>query len=331
VTTSFFRTVFPSDTAIRHFSLGRHALVEAFSALELKAGDKVLMPEYVCRDLLAALFKCDLQPVWYAVDHDFSPILDSHDWPFAQAVLAINYFGFPQSLTPFYAYAKRSGATIIEDNAHGFLSRDQQGTLLGTRAPLGLFSYRKTFLIGRGAGLAVNRPELTVHLHDQLPNAASSMPIAVRVRRNLYRIFGSRAPGHILAHIIRRVRKLQGKSQIPLPTPHAEYEITESANPDAFMLPALDKQDLEGEIQRRRCLYLKLLTKAQEMGLPVVYPELPANTVPYGLAVRSDNLNAIAQLAAGEHLDFFKWPDLPGEVLSRAPKHYCDVYLINFL
>ena len=331
MSTYFSDIAFSPSSTIRHFSLARHALIEAFSMLQLKPGDKVLMPEYVCRDLLASLCQFGLQPVWYSVDRNLVPVSDPINWPDAKAALAINYFGFPQPLTPFDKYAQRTGATIIEDNAHGLLSRDQEGALLGTRTSLGLFSYRKTFLIGRGAGLLVNCQELKLQIREQLSNSLLEMPLAVRVRRSLYWMFGSRAPAYVVAQSIRKFRKWQGKSEIPLPDVNAERELPGIANPDAFMLSVLNEQDLESEKQRRRCLYKKLSIKAQEIGLQVVYPELPKHTIPYGLPVRGDDVSAIAHLAADEQLDFFKWPDLPDEVASHAPSHYCDLYLINFL
>ena len=164
----FFSALFTNDRQLRHFSFARHSLVEAFRLLSLKSGDKVLLPEYICRDLLASLCALDLEPIWYPVTRSLSPSLESADWPTAKVVLAVNYFGFAQDLNPFNAYAKRTGAFVIEDNAHGFLSRDLQGRLLGTRADLGLFSYRKTFLLGRGAGLYINRKDLKIQASNQL-------------------------------------------------------------------------------------------------------------------------------------------------------------------
>ena len=70
-----------------------------------------------------------------------------------KALLAVNYFGFAQDLAPFREYCLRTGATLIEDNAHGFLSKDTSGVLLGTRADLGITSIRKTFRLVNGAAL----------------------------------------------------------------------------------------------------------------------------------------------------------------------------------
>ena len=327
----FFCTMFTADTQLFHFSFARYALVEAFRRLQLQPGDKVLLPEYLCRDVLASLHVLGLEPVWYPVDHHLGPALASSEWPIAKAVLAVNYFGFPQDLAPFETYAKRSGAVVIEDNAHGFLSRDSLGRLLGTRTDLGLFSYRKTFLLGRGAGLAINRENLKQRVSYQVPFKSLPMPREIQLRRQLQRIFGTRLPAHLLAKGIRLLRQVQGKSAIPPTTEDAEHVIPGTANPDDFLISTLNGESAQREGQRRRHLYQVLHARAKSAGLTPVYSELPEHTVPYGLALFSDDPQSIAKLAAQVHLDFFKWPDLPTTVLAQAPKHYSEIYLINFL
>ena len=132
-------------------SLARHALATVFSASHAAPGQKILLPAFICCDLLAPVMKAGLVPLWYAINEDLEPEISSSIWPSADYVLAINYFGFPQNLTPFRAYAERVGATLIEDNAHGFLSKDIDGSWLGTRAFYGLFSIRKTLRMPDGA------------------------------------------------------------------------------------------------------------------------------------------------------------------------------------
>jgi hypothetical protein len=331
MTAQFFGSLFNTDIQLRHFSFARHALVEAFRLLRLKPRDKVLLPEYICRDLLAALSVLDLEPVWYPVARNLTPATGPGDWPCAKVVIAVNYFGFPQDLSPFDAYAQRTGAVVIEDNAHGFLSRDACGRLLGTRADLGLFSYRKTFLLGRGAGLSINCHNLQTQVPAQLPFKSSSMPREIKIRRQLQRTFGTRLPAFLLAKLVRLWRKTQGDTEIPPSAEDAECTIPTPANPDNFLFPILNTESVQAESERRRSLYKELVVYAQKAGLSLVYPKLQANTVPYGLALYGDNVRLIAKVAAHKHLDYFKWPDLPTGLLRKVPKHYSDIYLINFL
>lgn len=103
----------------RYFSLGRHALRAGFSALGVGKGDLVLMPAFICRDLLAAVHAVQAEVLFYPVDEHLVP----HSLPVddrVKAVLSVNYFGFPQALDLLRDYCTNSGAALIEDNAHGF-------------------------------------------------------------------------------------------------------------------------------------------------------------------------------------------------------------------
>jgi len=322
--------IFEPETQLRYFSLARHALIEAFRLLRLSPGDKLLLPEFVCRDLLASLHALAIEPVWYSVGRNLEPAAPPDVWPTAKAVLAINYFGFPQNLAPFNDYAERTGAVVIEDNAHGFLSRDEVGTLLGTRTPLGIFSFRKTLLIGRGAGLAINSSELQSRLAGQIASNVANMPPPIVMRRVLRGIFRTSMPAYYLARLLRRLRAFRGLSEIPMPQKDAEIRIPISAPPDSFLTRVLAEQDSEAEAQRRRDLYNKLSKMAIELRLEPIFPSLPQNVVPYGLPLFGSNIDAIARLAAHEYLDHFKWPDLPDR-LGSNPRHYSNIYLVNFL
>ena len=100
-----------------------------------------------------------------------------------KAVLAVNYFGFAQDLVPFREYCLRTGATLIEDNAHGFLSKDTSGVLLGTRANLGITSIRKTFRLVNGAALYFSGVEYSSHVAEQLEFQNGAAPKGFLLRK----------------------------------------------------------------------------------------------------------------------------------------------------
>lgn len=322
---------FGTTIQLRYFSLARYALAEAFRVLGLRPGDKVLLPEYVCRDLLASLHHLSLTPVWYAIDEKLSPSQPPTSWPEAKVVLAIDYFGFEQDLNPFFSYSKRTGAVVIEDNAHGFLSKSSAGHFLGTRVAFGLFSFRKTLLIGHGAALAINTQYTELTPLKQLPFTSLPMTTQIRVRRALRNWFRTRMLDFFLARGLRYWRKLRGLSEIPLPQLDAEVCIPGEANPSEFLLVELNSRKFNVEIQRRRALYLKLEELAKSQGLKLVFPSLPENTVPYALPVFGEDIEAIKKIASSAYLDYFKWPDICEEVRHRAPKHYTNIYLINLI
>jgi hypothetical protein len=322
---------FGAAIQLRYFSLARYALAEAFRVLDLQPGDKVLLPEYICRDLLAALHQFSLVPIWYAVSENLSPHKPSIDWPKAKVVLAIDYFGFEQDLNPFFSYAKRTGAVVIEDNAHGFLSKSSDGHYLGTRATFGLFSFRKTLLIGHGAALAINTARTKLVSPKQLPYTSLPMINEIRVRRGLRKWLRTRVFDYCLARVVRYARKARGFSEIPLPPLDAEIQMPEMANPSEFLRVELSGSNYDFEIQRRRTLYVKLEKLAKSRGLKLVFPSLPEHTVPYALPLFGENIEAIKKIASSAYLEYFKWPDIPDELKQRAPKHYTNIYLINLI
>ncbi|MDE2290511.1 MAG: DegT/DnrJ/EryC1/StrS aminotransferase family protein, partial [Elusimicrobia bacterium] len=154
---------------LRFYAHGRNALAEGLR-LAGAAGGRVLLPAFICRDLLAAVAAAGATAVFYGVAPGLEPEEAPERWPEARAVVAVDYFGFPQDLAPFEAYARRTGATLLEDAAHALLSRGADGRLLGTRAPLGILSLRKTLPLPNGGALLANDPVLAARLPPQLPS-----------------------------------------------------------------------------------------------------------------------------------------------------------------
>ncbi|MBK9444601.1 MAG: DegT/DnrJ/EryC1/StrS aminotransferase family protein [Betaproteobacteria bacterium] len=323
-----------TDRGVRFYSLARHALLQALKMSGVVPGQRILMPEFICRDLLAPLAMVQATPVWYAVDERLQPADSSDRWPVASAVLAVNYFGFPQDLTPFRAYAARTGALLIEDNAHGFLSQDADGNWLGSRAPYGLFSIRKTLRIPDGAALMVNDLQARERMLPPLRFDGTGLNPAQRHKARMRRIpiFGD-ALLRMSTALARRVRKLSTGSEMPQPDPHSEIEFPAGASPWSGLRDALRNVDADAEIRRRRQAYAACVALATRAGVDPVFKEFPAYCVPYGFPFRSDpaGLQIMQGFADQYGYDLVTWPDLPGAIIEYAPEHYRNVLMVNFL
>lgn len=323
-----------ADQSVRFYSLARHALLQALTILGVTPGQRVLMPGFLCRDLLAPLATVQATPVWYAVDERLQPADIPDHWPVAAVVLAVNYFGFPQDLAPFRTYVARTGAILIEDNAHGFLSRDVDGNWLGSRAPYGLFSMRKTLRIPDGAALMVNDLQRLESLPPPLPFDGAGLNPAQRHKARMRRIprLGDALLGMSTA-LARRVRKLRTGSELPQPDPRSEIELPAGANPWSGLCDALRNIDVDAEILRRRQAYAACTELAARAGVDPVFKELPVHCAPYGFPFRSNPAGRqIMQGFANRHgLDLVTWPDLPGAIVEYAPEHYRNVLMVNFL
>jgi hypothetical protein len=318
-------------SAVRFFSLARHALVEGLNSLGVGAGQSVLLPEYICRDLIASVHAVGATAVFYPVNVRLQPASDPADWPRADAVLAVDYFGFAQPLVPFKEYCSRTGARLIEDNAHGFLSRDESGFWLGTRGEVGLFSLRKTFLMINGAALSVQAEDAVARLAPQLASIPTAVVGSLRWRRTLRQITNSRKPELAIAQGVRWLRsRFLGYSIVP-PAIDAETAIPDSPEPADDLFTELARQDFQVESERRRRLYSELMVCLEANGCQPVFQNLPEGAVPYGLPVFCDDPHVLGTIARKFGLDCFRWPDLPDAVAPSAPAHYRRLHVVNFL
>ena len=141
---------------VNFYSLGRYALLDVLNVFNINKSSVILLPDFICNDVVAVLKYNKFKIVYFSVGKDLVPLLPSSQWPNSDAVVAINFFGIPQPLSPYIEYSKRTGSIIIEDNAHGFLSQTQQGVWLGMRTDAGIFSMRKTLELPDGAAAFIN-------------------------------------------------------------------------------------------------------------------------------------------------------------------------------
>lgn len=325
---------FVGTADIRYFSLGRFALAAGLRLLQLKPGAPVLMPAFICRDLLGAVRMVGAIPVFYPVNERMAPATAPENWPSAAAVLAVNYFGFPQNLEPFQAYCRRTGAVLIEDNAHGFLSRDVQGSFLGCRADMGIFSLRKTLPMPNGAALLVKKPELAARLAPQLAFDAQSPYRAFRFKQWLagLPLIGVSAVKLAVAGMRCWRRVCTGKS-IPVPGDDIEHSIPGDPRPHRALQTALEQCDAAHECLRRRNLYRAVEERLSKLGIAPVFSQLKENTVPYGypfFGLPADGVR-VAQALRSLNLECFAWPELPESVRQDAPEYYHRVWWVNFL
>ncbi len=316
---------------MRYFSLARYALIEALSVFGIGSGARVLMPEYICRDLLASVRAVGAIPVYYPINEHLQPAEGADAWPQADVVLAVDYFGFEQPIEPFREYCKKWGVRLIEDNAHGFLSRDEAGHWLGLRGDAGLFSLRKTFLMVNGAALVVQDGNVAAKLGTQLASCADATSGGLWMRRFLRRLTGSRRPELALAEALRRVRQWREGYAIPVPAQNAEAHVPGAKAPSDDFYRTMEKKSFGAEAERRRRLYAELVPLVKEVGCQLVFPSLPVGTVPYGLPVFCKDILPVSVIARRFGLDCFRWPDLPDSVVLNAPQHYRNLHVVNFL
>jgi hypothetical protein len=93
--------------------------------------ETILLPAYLCPDIVTTLERCGLGCVYYAVRPDFSIDLADLEQkaPGQQAIYFINYFGFSHSPATQKALLalQRQGKLLIEDNAQAAFRKPAMG------------------------------------------------------------------------------------------------------------------------------------------------------------------------------------------------------------
>lgn len=310
------------------FAFARHALVAALQHLGARSGDLVAVPEFICRDVLASLHHVGVQPHFYPVGRDLRP-RDLSIENSIRFVLMVNYFGFPQDVAEFRAKWPR--AQIIEDNAHGYLSRDAEGIELGTRTEAGITSCRKTISLPDGALLHTLRApnENSAYLL-----ASRRPPIGFTIRRTSSRL--ERSTGipfnFALRTLLRAIRKARTGSALPQSDESSETELPADVYMSRQASRILSSIDTVHEVQRRRDLFRRCAEFASKEGVEAVFSELPIGCSPYGFPFVSQGpIEAVVQFARRQHCEVITWPDLPSAVAVPADHFYRQVRVINFL
>lgn len=316
----------------RYYSLARYAFLNALLFLKIKKNDKILLPAFICKDMVTPIVSIGAKAFWYDVDENLNPILDSKNWPVCKIVLMVNYFGFEQNFTPFKKYQKLNNAIIIEDNAHGYLSKAHDGIFLGTRADLGIFSYRKTLRIPDGASLYFSERFLNHKIPKQLPFEGVGLYPLEKLKLIIIKF--SKNNKFFLYHltiIIRNIRKLKS-----LLGKYFKYKqegnIKCTQTPYRDVLLILKNTNNSMEIKRRRRLYVMCLNKVDHNIFPI-YEKIYPGCAPYGFPFRSNKAGYEKMEKFSRQIKCYitSWPELANEIKLVAPKHYTNVNFINFL
>ena len=321
------------EPRVRYYALARQALVQALQLSQVGHGDNVLVPALICKDVVASIHTVGATPIFYEVDTNLAPIGFAKFQNF-KAAIAVNYFGFPQDLTIFARHCESVGASLIEDNAHGYLSEDSSNRRLGTRAHFGIISIRKTLRIADGAQLLINDNSIK-SLPAQLTLTQLSPGIRPTLQRFLLRIQQTiRLPLLDWARTIVRIgRKLATGRALPVSPPSAEFETIVLCAPRESSMKQITQLDEHAEVERRRSLYVKVESVLAKCEVSPIFSSLPHGCVPYGYPFYASARNAKSAEALVKHLgvEVIHWPDLPESVIEIAPNHYKDVWLVNFL
>lgn len=313
------------DSKIYLYPFARYAFLEALKTLDMKT---IYLPAFICRDMLAPINTLKIKYFFYEVNENLEPMLEDIK---CDAILMIDYFGFSQDFRPFEEYKKKYNSIIIEDNAHGFLSKDKNGVLLGTRGDIGLLSIRKTVFLPNGGALLVNNEFLKDKKYQSSEAQQSYEDVIYDKKLNLKKKIFSKYLGISIVIIRRLLRFIKTGSSIPLPDRLSEEEMPSNCYLTPILKDGIISIDIEEEIQRRRKMYLKIKEYAQQFDIKPIY-DLDDNTVPFEFAfIDNENYKKFEQYLYAKGFFILPWPDLPNGIINICPKFYKNVKVVPFL
>lgn len=148
---------------VKFVTSGRVAIALAMKEIGVGPGDKVLVPAYHCASMVQPVVWAGATPVFYKVRPDTSVDLDDLRSKLdgtTKALLATNYFGFPQDLTSLRRFCDDSNLRFVEDCAHSFLGQ-HCAKPLGSFGDYAIASAMKFFPVYEGGCLISSRHDIS--------------------------------------------------------------------------------------------------------------------------------------------------------------------------
>lgn len=144
---------------------GTSALDIAALALDLKAGDEVIMPSYTFSSTANAVVSCGATPVFVDIRPDTMNIdenkIESAITNKTRAIFVVHYAGVSCEMDTIMNIAKKYKLKLVEDAAQALFS-SYKGMPLGTLGDFGCYSFHETknITMGEGGAILVNKPSL---------------------------------------------------------------------------------------------------------------------------------------------------------------------------
>ena len=142
-----------------------HALEMTAMLADIQSGDEVIVPSFTFVSSVNAFVLRGARPVFADIHPDTLNIDERHVerllTPRTKAIVVVHYAGVACEMEAFASISARSGAIIIEDNAHGLFGRYKKRAL-GTFGQMSTLSFHETknLTCGEGGALLLNDASL---------------------------------------------------------------------------------------------------------------------------------------------------------------------------
>lgn len=301
---------------------GRSAIVLALRAAGLGRGATVLLPDYYCPTMVAAVEHVGAEPAFYPVLEDRTADLawlerQAYDRP--TAVLAAHFFGLPVDMRPLRHLCDQRGALLVEDCAHAYFG-SFSGLAVGQTGDFAIASLPKFFPVLEGGLLAWKHRE--VPLPELAPQTLASDAKAVYNALEAAAAHGRLpAMNGLIAGVSRTLASRRHARQDRSSPESRDQPDCSSVRLEALADPLLDPQQIRRSerwllrysnrerivrIRRENYRYLaRRFLRATRLRLP--FPDLPTGAVPYCLPVVCPDADALYPRLRAANLPVYRW------------------------
>jgi dTDP-4-amino-4,6-dideoxygalactose transaminase len=150
---------------------GTNALFTALNALDIGAGDEVLVGPYTFVATVDAILLAGALPVFVDTDRETFTVdpdaIEERITENTRAILPIHILGLPADMDKISAVAKKHNLSIVEDACQAWMA-EWRGKKVGSIGDLGCFSFQnsKNFTCGEGGAIIGNDEQLMDVCHS---------------------------------------------------------------------------------------------------------------------------------------------------------------------
>jgi dTDP-4-amino-4,6-dideoxygalactose transaminase len=279
----------------RHILLtsGRAALKLLARSLKLGRKDEVLLPSYLCKEILKPFREEGVRTTFYKVDDALNADVDDIENKLSKntkVLLFIHYFGFLQPDTGrIRSLCTRNGTFLIEDLVQSFLTTFG-GKPLGAVGDAAISSYRKWIPIPDGALLGVNNAKFHLLSAKKL-SRDTNMYVKYRIAA-----LGLKGKYFRQLGISKRVFREAFSAA-------DDFLTTTPVRISAYSRKLLPRFDFDAIIARRRANFERLLRPLSRLKIVrPVHGNLPEGVCPLGFPALVRDRNTVKRLLIKDHI-----------------------------
>ena len=315
-----------SSSTIKYFSLARTGLLIGLKALGLKAGDKILVPDFLCEAAFQPMRTLSLEIIRYKLRNSLQPRWSTLELLIIKKrvknLFVVHFFGQPIDMERIELLKNQYNLKIIEDNSHGYSGKLNK-KLLGTFGDIGISSPRKILGYPFGGVLYTN-------LGFKLNLSSLSEPKNTLVQSTINFM---KMNMNSLPMVKNKIKSIKNRSNVWSDPRFFKEEVHIDSLLDKYSFKKImDQNWFKIRLQRKES-WIKWSKFILDNNLRLVFNKIHEDSCPWALPVYAKNLkdrNYWLNWGVKNGVDVFPWPTLiqeeiniKGPALKRWEKMLC--------